>query len=77
MKYSLTILLGKLSLNIKFKFNRMPKNKIIKEFKTPKEIHDELFACINCVFEDKCDKILPFPINLCNKCEDYIKRKLV
>lgn len=55
----------------------MSKNKINKEFITPEKIHEVLFACINCVFEDKCEKILPFPINLCDKCENYIKRELV
>ena len=74
MKYFLTILLGNLSLNTKIRFNSMSKNKIIKEFKTPKEIHDELFACINCEFEDLCSHILPFPLNLCEKCKNYRKK---
>lgn len=52
----------------------MKKTKI--KVKSLEEIYQELFACINCVFELNCNKVLPFPINLCNKCEDYIKRKL-
>jgi hypothetical protein len=42
---------------------------------SPKEIHEQLFACINCKLEGKCENILPFPINLCEKCEKYEKRE--
>lgn len=52
----------------------MSKNKIIKEFKTPEKIYEELFACINCEFEDLCSHILPFPLNLCEKCKNYRKK---
>ena len=40
---------------------------------TPEEIHEQLFACINCKFEGKCENILPFPIRLCEKCDKYEK----
>jgi hypothetical protein len=44
-----------------------------EELPTPKELYDSLFACINCVYEGKCDHILPFPLNLCEKCDEYEK----
>lgn len=37
------------------------------------EVHDTLFACINCVFENTCKNTLPFPDNLSEKCEKYKK----
>jgi hypothetical protein len=40
---------------------------------TPKELYDNLFACINCVFEDTCTNQLPFPLNLCEHCEKFEK----
>ena len=44
-----------------------------EELPTPKELYDNLFACINCVNEGKCDHMLPFPLNLCEKCDEYQK----
>ena len=54
----------------------MAKKKIVEDIKTREQIHEELFACINCEFEDKCEHILAFPLNLCEKCLSYKKRKL-
>lgn len=54
----------------------MAKKKTIEEIKTPEKIHEELFACINCEFENECKYILPFPLNLCEKCLNFKKRKL-
>lgn len=55
----------------------MKKKKINEEVKTPRQIHDELNACINCVFEDVCETVLPFPINLDECCERYEKKEFV
>ena len=43
------------------------------EIITPIEIHNNLEACINCEYELECTDILPFPINLCDKCSKYKK----
>ena len=43
------------------------------EITTPIEIHNNLEACINCEYELECTDILPFPINLCDKCIKYKK----
>ena len=53
----------------------MAKKKEVITQLSPKDIHEQLFACINCKFEGKCENILPFPIRLCEKCEKYEKRK--
>lgn len=54
----------------------MAKKNTIEEIKTPEKIHEELFACINCEFENECEYILPFPLNLCEKCLNFKKKKL-
>lgn len=53
----------------------MSKKKII-QLPSKLEIHEQLNACINCVFENKCGHTLPFPINLCDCCDEYLKIKL-
>lgn len=53
----------------------MPKKKII-QLPSKLEIHEQLNACINCVFENKCGHTLPFPMNLCDCCDEYLKIKL-
>ena len=40
---------------------------------TPQELYENLNACINCVFEENCTEQLPFPLNMCEHCEKYIK----
>ena len=40
---------------------------------TSKELYDNLFACINCVYEDTCSNQLPFPLNLCECCDKFKK----
>ena len=50
----------------------MSKKKQIKIL-TPQEIHEQLNACINCVYEDNCEDMLPFPLNLCEHCEKFKK----
>ena len=42
---------------------------------TSEEWHELLNACINCVFEETCDNILPFPINLEKCCDKYQKKR--
>ena len=55
----------------------MANNKKITECViTPQERHEQLNACINCEFEEKCNKVLPFPINLEDCCTDYKKKKI-
>lgn len=44
---------------------------VVYDSLSPEEYYNKLNACINCVNEDKCS--LPFPINLCESCENYIK----
>ena len=51
----------------------MKKKKTTEEIKSPKQIHEELNACINCVFEDTCATVLPFPVNLYDCCNNYEK----
>ena len=53
------------------------KKKTIKEIITPQEHHEKLNACINCVFEDVCETVLPFPIKLDECCERYEKKEFV
>lgn len=53
----------------------MPKKKEIKIL-TPQEVHDQLTACINCIYENTCKDVFPFPLNLCECCDKYIKDKL-
>lgn len=48
------------------------KKEIIKE--TPLDVHNRLEACINCIYEDYCTNILPFPVNIYDKCDKYKKR---
>jgi hypothetical protein len=49
-------------------------NKKIKEITiTPQQRHQELNACINCVFENECKTLLPFPICLEECCDKYRK----
>lgn len=55
----------------------MAKKKIVEDIKTPEQIHEELFACINCKYEKECLHVFPFPLNLCEKCVDYIKKDFV
>jgi hypothetical protein len=40
---------------------------------TPKQRHQELNACINCVHENYCEDVFPFPLNLEECCPNYIK----
>ena len=40
---------------------------------TEEDIHNSLFACINCKYENTCTEQLPFPMNLCEKCDKYVK----
>lgn len=37
------------------------------------EHHERLNACINCVYELTCKTALPFPINLEQCCDKYMK----
>ena len=53
----------------------MPKKKENKIL-TPQEVHDQLMACINCIYENTCKDIFPFPLNLSECCNKYIKTKL-
>lgn len=46
------------------------------EIITSIEIHNKLEACINCEYELECTDILPFPINLCDRCDKYKKRSI-
>lgn len=49
----------------------MKKTKQIINKITPQEYHQQLNACINCIYENICT--LPFPINLSECCEKYKK----
>lgn len=51
------------------------KTKNTERILTPQERHEELNACINCVFEMICEIVFPFPINLDECCEKYEKRE--
>lgn len=51
----------------------MGKKRKTIDIKSPEEVYAKLFACINCVYEFNCEDILPFPLNLCDCCERYIK----
>lgn len=53
----------------------MKKTKQIINKITPQEYHQQLNACINCIYENICT--LPFPINLTECCEKYKKIKLM
>ena len=53
------------------------KTKPTERILTPQERHEELNACINCVFEDFCVNVLPFPINLGECCDKYKKTKFI
>lgn len=47
-----------------------------KQAPTPQEVFDNTNACITCVHEDLCtevNKTLPFPLNLCEHCENFEK----
>lgn len=50
----------------------MKKTKQIINKITPQEYHQQLNACINCIYENICT--LPFPINLSECCEKYKKK---
>ena len=50
----------------------MAKKKTL-DTKPLKEVYDNLFACINCVYEDICTNQLPFPLNLCECCDKFKK----
>lgn len=49
------------------------KKKISENIITPQQRHQELNACINCVFENECKTLLPFPICLEECCDKYKK----
>ena len=49
------------------------KKKIKEIIITPQQRHQELNACINCVFENECKTPLPFPICLEECCDKYRK----
>lgn len=53
----------------------MAKKKTKETFltKTPQEIHQQLNACINCILEKECENVKPFPINLTECCDKYVK----
>ena len=51
-------------------------SKCKKQTPTPQEVFNNTNACITCVHEDLCtklNKILPFPLNLCEHCEKFEK----
>lgn len=50
----------------------MAKKKQIKIL-TPQEFHEQLNACINCIYENECETEHPFPLNLCECCDKYVK----
>lgn len=54
----------------------MSKKKESIEVLSTEEIHERLKACINCVYEELCDEVLPFPINLCECCDRYKKKSI-
>lgn len=37
------------------------------------EYHNQLFACINCIYDKACAVHLPFPLELSECCERYVK----
>lgn len=51
------------------------KTKSTERILTPQEQHEEIQACINCVFEMMCEIVLPLPLNLDECCEKYEKRE--
>lgn len=53
----------------------MAKKKPVENVLTPEQHHQQLNACINCVFEDYCSNMLPFPLNLDECCDKYQKIK--
>lgn len=55
----------------------MAKKKITENILTPEQHHQQLNACINCIYEDYCSNMLPFPVNLYDCCEKYQKTKFI
>ena len=53
----------------------MAKKTKMTKIDTPQEVHEKLFACINCVYEKECLNVFPFPLNLCDCCERYKKEE--
>jgi hypothetical protein len=51
----------------------LKKNKQKPILLTPQEYHEQLNACINCIHENNCTNLLPFPLNLSECCQHYQK----